>query len=219
MNKFVDATKLGTSPVKRIVTGGPWDAAWGGGLVAGSVTLLGGSPGGGKSTLVVQLAVGAHLQTKKPSYIVSLDDTPSLMAIVRRVAVPLKQGTLTIQSGHAHADLDNRMFPEPPGLIAFDGVSVSKYDQLATCKRLKTLAAHFRCPAVLTCHMTKEHDYHGLMALQHEADVLVTLFPEEDGHCSIRSWKNRFGPTHNETLMQMTERGFVAVPPKKKRSR
>jgi hypothetical protein len=218
---FIDATDVMAQSVARLVTGGPWDEAWGGGFVPSSITLLGGAPGSGKTTMLLQLSILLAKLTSKPTYYISAEqDKGELKLTIDRLGLPLERGSLRmLKNFGAGGSIDESTFTKaPPGMIILDSISAlcgnDKHTQIAICKRYKQYAVKHSAPTFLIAHMTKEHDFAGLMALQHEVDTLVTLFPEDDGMRHLKAWKNRYGPTHAEYRLLMTEQGLV-TPPKK----
>jgi len=173
------------------------------------------------STLLLQLSVKVAEITKRPTYYISAEqDKGELMMTLRRLKIPLERGQLRLlKKMGAGGALDEAMMNKtPPGMIILDSVSAlcgnDKHMQIAVAKSYKQYAIKYRSPTFLIAHMTKESDFAGLMALQHEVDTLVTLFPEEDGSRHLKAWKHRYGPTHAEYKLLMTENGLIAAPPK-----
>lgn len=232
---FVDAFDVDAMAVERIVTGlAPCDECWGGGFVPTSITLLGGAPGAGKTTLLLQLSILFAQITKKPTYYISAEqDKGELKMTLNRFGMNLERGQLRVLNKMgAGGEIDITVFKKvPPGMIILDSVSAlcgkDKELQIAVCKRYKQYAVEHKAPVFLIAHMTKEHDFAGMMALQHEVDTLATLFPddgdnpEHHGRREMQAWKNRNGPTHKIFYLVMTAAGLVALPPepeKKKRA-
>lgn len=218
---FIDAMDVEASTVERIITGGPWDECWGGGYVPTSITLLGGAPGAGKTTLLMQMSILFAEKTKKPTYYISAEqDKGELKMTLQRINLPFERGQLRmLKKFGAGGSIDEHTLDKtPPGMLILDSVSAlcgnDKHAQIAVAKRYKQYAVKYQAPTFLIAHMTKESDFAGLMALQHEVDTLVTLFPEDDGLRHMKAWKNRYGPTHAEYKLLMTERGLVSPPPK-----
>lgn len=235
---FIDMCAVEASAIERLVTGGPWDTVWGGGFVPGTTTLLGGSPGLGKSTLLLQLSVVfAHL-TGKPSYYVSAEqEKTELKLTLDRLELPLEPGQLRVlkQFGSG-GDIAKEVFAkQPPGMIVLDSITAlcglkDRDRQLETAKLYKKYAVEYRALVFIVSQMQKEGDYAGLLALQHEVDTLVTLdgiaddrkrdrifaaHPELEGDLrEITAWKNRYGPTGQEFTLVMGKRGLAALPPK-----
>ena len=206
----------------RTPTGVPeLDRVLGGGLVAGSVTLVGGEPGMGKSTLLLQAlgdlaARGARcllvcaeesvaqvrlradrLGTLAPELLVVSE--PSLPAVVAHVAA-CEPTVLAIDSIQAVHD------PDGPGAAG----SVAQVRDGA--QRLVRLAKDLDLPTLLVGHVTKDGALAGPRALEHVVDTVLSF--EGDRHHALRmlrALKHRFGATDELGLMEMTERGLVSV--------
>lgn len=207
--------------VERIVTGGPWDAAWGGGIVPTSITLVGGAAGSGKTTLLLQIASITAKITGKKSYYLSAEQAPGELRLTAdRFGIDNLDRFVVMREFGFGAEVDDEVFKlDPPGIIILDSISslVGKdaHAAVVIAKRYKQYSSKHSAPSFLISHMTKEFDFAGLMALQHEVDTLVTLFPEEDGRRHLKAWKNRYGPTHAEFYLIMTETGLAEAPPKR----
>ena len=178
------------------------------------------------STLLLQLSVRLAEITNKPTYYISAEqDKGELMLTLRRLNLPLERGQLRLlKKFGAGGSIDEHTLDKtPPGMIILDSVSAlcgnDKHTQIAVAKRYKQYAVKYTAPTFLIAHMTKESDFAGLMALQHEVDTLATLFPEDDGMRHLKLWKHRFGPTHAEFKLLMTEHGLVAAPVKEKKGK
>ena len=197
------------------------DRVLGGGLVPGSVTLLGGEPGVGKSTLLLQLlgrvaASGgrtllvsaeesAHqvrlraerLETiSANSWLVAELDVAQIEAHVAEVQPSL----LVVDSIQAVADAD---VPSEPGSVA----------QVRACAhRLTRLAKERNVTTVLVGHVTKDGSLAGPRALEHLVDTVLS-FTGERHHALrlLRAVKHRFGPTTELGLFEMSEGGLEAV--------
>jgi len=197
------------------------DRVLGGGLVAGSVTLVGGEPGMGKSTLLLQAlgqlaARGARcllvcaeesaaqvrlradrLGTLAPELFVVSE--PSLPAVLAHVA-DCEPAVLAVDSIQAVHD------PDGPGAAG----SVTQVRDAA--HRLVRLAKELDLPTLLVGHVTKDGALAGPRALEHVVDTVLSF--EGDRHHALRmlrALKHRFGSTDELGLMEMTERGLVPV--------
>jgi len=198
------------------------------------------------TTLLLQLSSIFADRTGKTSYYLSAEQAPGEIRLTaERLEIQNKDRIRVVKEFGHGGDVEEELIKEdPPGMFVVDSISAlcgkDKDAALAIAKRYKSYAAKHKAPAFLICHMTKEHDYAGLMALQHEVDTLVTLFrPDEDvylamiraGHPrallnesrELKAWKNRYGPTAQEYYLTMTAHGMVGLPPlpekgKKKKS-
>jgi DNA repair protein RadA/Sms len=198
------------------------DGVLGGGLIAGSVTLIGGEPGMGKSTLLLQVlarlaATGARclLVTAEESreqvrmraerlgalpdnlLLVAETSLPRVLAHVEAVAPDV----LAVDSIQAVAD---------PELTGVPG-SVTQVRECA--HRLAQLAKARTLTALLVGHVTKDGTLAGPRVLEHVVDTVLS-FDGERHHAlrMLRALKHRFGPTDDLGLFEMEERGLVAVP-------
>jgi DNA repair protein RadA/Sms len=194
----------------------------GGGLVAGSVTLLGGEPGMGKSTLLLQVL--AHLaQAGARCLLVTAEESreqvrlraerlgslPDGLLLVSETSLPrilahvdaVMPGVLAVDSIQAVADPD---LGGVPGSVTQVRECAHKLAQLAKARTLTTL---------LVGHVTKDGTLAGPRALEHVVDTVLS-FDGERHHAlrMLRALKHRFGPTDELGLFEMGERGLAAVP-------
>lgn len=217
--------QVSATSVDRIVTGGPWDVAWGGGFVPTSITLLGGAPGAGKTTLLLQLSsVFAKITGKRSFYLSAEQPAGELRITADRLKIDNIERLRVLTDFGTGAEIEEELFKDdPPGMIILDSITSlcgkDAHAAIVICKRYRDYASKYKAPAFLIAHMTKEGDFAGLMTLQHEVSTLVTLFPEEDGSRVLKPWKNRFGPTHGEYKLIMTQTGLAAMPEKAERGK
>jgi hypothetical protein len=209
--------------VQRICVGEPWDECFGGGIVVTSSSLIGGAPGGGKTTGLLQISSKMAEITGKRAYLISAEQAPGdIKLTVDRLKLDASRfRVLSEYGGGGGADVDEDLLKEdPPAAFVIDSVSAmcgkDVHAAIMIARKYKMLANKCQAAAFLICHMTKESDFAGLLALQHEVDTLVTIFPEDNGQRALKPWKNRFGPTHAEYFMMMTELGLVQIPKKDK---
>lgn len=224
------------SEVPRLVTGLPVDECWGGGIVPTSTTLLGGSPGAGKTTLQLQLCARLAEMTGKRAYYFSAEQAPSEIRIVadRLCLSNLDRIRVMAEFGSGAGVEDELLKTDPPACFVVDSVSAmcgkDRDAAVQIAKRYKTYAAKHQAPAFIICHVTKDNDYAGLLTLQHEVDTLVTLSGEDSerkflgllkaGHSEellenlrvLTAWKNRYGATGKDYHLAMTGHGLVALP-------
>jgi DNA repair protein RadA/Sms len=206
----------------RLPTGlGEFDRVLGGGLVEGSVTLLGGEPGIGKSTLLLQAA--AALAAQVPVLYATGEESPQQVALRgRRLGVqasPLHLAAETsvervIETARACAVrvlvVDSVQTMSTEALESAPG-SVSQLRGSAA--RLVEHAKGSGTSVILIGHVTKEGALAGPRVLEHMVDA--TLYFEGDrGHQFriLRAVKNRFGATDEIGVFEMTEGGLVEVP-------
>ncbi len=206
---------------RRITGIGEFDRVAGGGLVPGSALLVGGDPGIGKSTLLLQVAarLGASgdviyisgeeavEQVRMRARRLGVADAPVSLASatsVRDIVASLDQGT-------------------PPALVVVDSIQTMYLDSLdsapgtvaqvrSSAQELIRLAKRRGFALVLVGHVTKEGTIAGPRVLEHMVDT-VLYFEGERGHQFriLRAVKNRFGPTDEIGVFEMTDRGLAEV--------
>ncbi|OLE38267.1 MAG: DNA repair protein RadA [Candidatus Rokubacteria bacterium 13_1_20CM_2_70_7] len=184
----------------RIRTGiGELDRVLGGGVVPGSLVLIGGDPGIGKSTLLLQTA-RALAATAPPVLYVSAEESAAQVKLRAERLGTVKPRALVIDS------IQTVFLPElesAPGSVA----------QVRECgARLMTLAKGRDMAAFLVGHVTKEGALAGPRVLEHLVDT-VLYFEGEQHHAYrvLRAVKNRFGSTNEIGVFQMADRGLVEV--------
>jgi DNA repair protein RadA/Sms len=211
------------APPPRRVTGiAEFDRVTGGGLVAGSALLVGGDPGIGKSTLILQALSqyakrGGHAvyisgeeamaQVRMRAARMGLSDAPLMLGAATNVEDILA----TIEAGH------------PPGIIAIDSIQTLWTGALdaapGTVAQLRTAsfdlvryAKASGAALLLVGHVTKDGQIAGPKAIEHLVDA-VLYFEGERGHHFrvLRAVKNRFGATDEIGVFEMTGAGLAEV--------
>jgi hypothetical protein len=208
-----------STSVARIISGGALDAVCGGGIVASAVTLLGGQPGGGKSSILLSLAAALAEVRGRKAFFVNVEMTAGeLRVAAERLGVALDR--IVVLTGLGDVDVEDFGIP---AAIVLDSVSSlvgrDLHAAIAIAKRLKRYASRYGVPVFIVCHIEKTGDYAGLLALQHEVDILLKLDADEDGVRTLTAVKNRFGVTHVVHHFEMTAEGLVARPPPPAKSR
>jgi len=206
-------------PQERASTGLPTlDTLLGGGLVRGSVVLVAGEPGVGKSTIVSQAAVG--LCEAGPVVYVSAEESPAQVALrmARLGGAPcnlLVTDETLVEEMEAHllqghvAIVDSIQTVRTDALDSAQG-SVSQVREAAS--RLQRIAKEHGVSILLIGHVTKEGAIAGPRVLEHLVDV-VLYFEGERGvpYRVLRATKNRFGATDEVALFEMAEDGLRPV--------
>lgn len=221
-SKVVRLADAEQTETPRIPTGLPGiDRVLGGGLVPGSVVLLAGDPGIGKSTLLLQIAM-LTAREDRPVLYVSAEESERQVAIrARRLGVPGPGTLLLAESVVEHAVRSARDLL--PHMVIVDSVqamaservpavpgSVSQVREVAA--QLTELAKRNGPPVFLVGHVTKEGLVAGPKSLEHLVDVVVefaggTTHP----HRTVRATKNRFGSAMELALLAMTGTGLEEV--------
>ncbi len=198
-----------------------FDRVLGGGLVAGSVILVGGEPGIGKSTLALQIA--ARLAQEAPVLYISGEESPGQiklraerlkLAETERLLI-LHEHDLTaiceqIRRTNARAVVvDSIQTVIPAG--GSEGLGTTSQVGQATFE-LSQLARAQKIPIFLIGHITKAGDFAGPKAIEHLVDVAIYIEGGRDSDVRIvRAVKNRFGSTEEIGVFQMTEGGLVEI--------
>ncbi len=213
--------------VARTPTGLPeLDRVLGGGIVAGAVVLIGGDPGIGKSTLLLQ-ALDALQRAGLPTLYVTGEESGAQVALrARRLGLVDSQVPVLaeIQLERIVATLER----ERPAVAVIDSIQTVYTEQLASAPgsvaQVRECAAHLTRLAksggdgqrsttlVLVGHVTKEGALAGPRVLEHMVDTV--LYFEGDTHSSyrlVRAIKNRFGAVNEMGVFAMTERGLKGV--------
>ncbi len=197
------------------------DAVLGGGLVPGSVTLVGGEPGVGKSTLLLQVLRSVAVRGDV-AVLVSAEESARQVRLRAERLGPIPP-TLLVQATTDVTVLDDVVRSFSPTLIVVDSVqTVADADipgppgslaQVRACaERCVALAKTEDVAVVLVGHVTKDGALAGPRALEHVVDTVVTV--EGDRHHAlrlVRTVKHRFGPTGELGLFEMTDAGLSTV--------
>jgi DNA repair protein RadA/Sms len=214
--------EVGAAPIERMSTGiGEFDRVLGGGLVPGSLVLLGGSPGIGKSTLT-NMALG-HLQDAglRTLYVSGEESAEQ----VRLRAERLGPGALKVPI-LAETDLDtvlDAIAAEAPAACVIDSVQTLNSGELSgapgsvgqvreVAGRIMELAKARGTAVILVGHVTKEGALAGPRVLEHLVDCVLQFEGErERPYRELRALKNRFGSTNEAGLFEMRQGGLVEV--------
>ncbi len=204
--------------VERL-TSGPWDQCFGGGIVPGSVSIIGGEEGSGKSTLLLQIADGvAH--KKKEIYVLYVA-TEELDEQVKDRGSRLKLKNMNaIRIVNAidgeGIDLESVVNEFSPTLIILDSLP-GFYSDIQPDRAL-TLVKWFKqtgVPTLMSNHLNKDDEHGGYRSILYAVDVVMMLRPADDTDSALRKLycptKNRHGKTPAETYFSMSERGLVWV--------
>ena len=196
------------------------DRVLGGGIVAGGVVLIGGDPGIGKSTLLLQ-ALDALSRALKVLYVTGEESGAQVAMRARRLGLPGDKVRVL-----AEINLErilSTLQSETPDFCVIDSIQTVYTEQLTSapgsvaqvreCSALLTRHAKASgCSIVLVGHVTKEGALAGPRVLEHIVDTV--LYFEGDTHSSfrlVRAIKNRFGAVNEIGVFAMTEKGLKGV--------
>ncbi len=225
--------EVGASATTRLSTGiGELDRVLGGGLVPGSLVLLGGSPGIGKSTLT-NMALGNLARAGHNTLYVSGEESPEQVRLraERLVLDPVAPGAAP--GGHAlevpilaETDLDavlDTLATYAPRVCVIDSVQTLRAGDLSGAPggvgqvrevtgRIMQLAKERSIAVVLVGHVTKDGALAGPRVLEHLVDCVLQFEGErERPYRELRALKNRFGSTNEAGLFEMRQGGLVEV--------
>jgi len=223
--KTSELTKLGdieATDIDRTATGlEELDRALGGGVVEGGVVLIGGDPGIGKSTLLLQALDALQRKGMNTLYVTGEESGAQVALRSRRLGLVNSQVQVLaeIQLEKILATLQT----ERPNIAVIDSIQTVYSDQLTSAPgsvaQVRECAAHLTRAAkatgtaiVLVGHVTKEGALAGPRVLEHMVDTV--LYFEGDTHSSfrlIRAIKNRFGAVNEIGVFAMTEKGLKGV--------
>ncbi len=197
-----------------------WDRVLGGGIVPGSVVLVGGDPGVGKSTLLMQVA-DAVAETVPVLYVSGEESLPQIGIRAHRLGLHGDRVGLSAETD-VHTIVEH-VISHPPALLVVDSIQ-SVYDpsaesapgsvtQLRECtQRLHRVAKEHNVAILLVGHVTKEGMLAGPKMLEHMVDVVLYLEGERlQAYRLLRSVKNRFGATNEVGVFEMRDAGLAEV--------
>jgi DNA repair protein RadA/Sms len=195
------------------------DRVLSGGLVPGSVTLLGGEPGIGKSTLLLQLLAGSGAASL---YVTAEESAQQVRLRAERLGALAPKLSLLAETSLPR--IRAAIAAQQPELVIIDSIqAVSDPDlgsgpgsvtQVRGCaQQLVADAKQLGVTIILVGHVTKEGTLAGPRVLEHLVDTVLTF--DGDRHHALRllrASKHRFGTTHELGLFEMVEHGLAAVP-------
>ncbi|SMY07832.1 DNA repair protein RadA [Flavimaricola marinus] len=197
------------------------DRVLGGGLVAASAILVGGDPGIGKSTLLLQAAARFARNGLKVIYVTGEESTAQVQMRARRLG--LDQSPVHLAAETNLRDILTTLEAENPDLVIIDSIQTMWADNVesapgsvsqvrAAAHQLTTFAKTRNIAVILVGHVTKEGAIAGPRVVEHMVDC-VLYFEGERGHQFriLRAVKNRFGPADEIGVFEMTGKGLAEV--------
>lgn len=213
---------IGTSEEEsRIVTGiQELDRVLGGGVVLGSVVLIGGEPGAGKSTMLLQLA-GAVCRQNPVLYVTGEESIRQIK--LRSVRLSICEDGISVSAESDLDEIEALIVGQKPSLVVIDSIqtmyvpslssSAGSVSQVKECaSRLLRLAKELEIPIFIVGHVNKDGAIAGPKVMEHIVDTV--LYFEGDRtlpYRILRSTKNRYGSTHEIGMFDMTENGLMPI--------
>jgi DNA repair protein RadA/Sms len=197
------------------------DRVLGGGLVPGSVTLVGGEPGIGKSTLLLQAAASMAGAGRPALYLTAEESAPQVRARAQRLGALADQ--LWLAADTSLPDVVAHLDAVQPSVLVVDSIQTVHDPELASApgavgqvrecaQRLVTEARARGVAVVLVGHVTKDGGLAGPRVLEHLVDTVLSF--EGDRHHALRllrAVKHRFGGTGELGVFEMSDAGLVGV--------
>nr|WP_213396186.1 DNA repair protein RadA [Yoonia sp.] len=197
------------------------DRVLGGGLVKASALLVGGDPGIGKSTLLLQAAARFARNGLKVIYISGEESTAQVQMRARRLG--LEKSPVRLAAETNLRDILTTLEAEKPDLAIIDSIQTMWADHVdsapgsvsqvrASAHELTTFAKRNGMSVVMVGHVTKDGSIAGPRVVEHMVDT-VLYFEGERGHQFriLRAVKNRFGPADEIGVFEMTGKGLAEV--------
>ncbi len=220
----IELTDLSTkdNPPKRTVSGvNELDRVLGGGLVDASAILVGGDPGIGKSTLLLQAAARFARNGMNVVYVSGEEAAQQIRMRAQRLG--LEESPVKLAAETNLRDILTTLDAEKPELVIIDSIQTMWADNVdsapgsvsqvrAACHELVSFAKKRGCSVVIVGHVTKEGAIAGPRVVEHMVDT-VLYFEGDRGHQFrlLRAVKNRFGPADEIGVFEMTGRGLTEV--------
>ncbi|MBW2144345.1 MAG: DNA repair protein RadA [Deltaproteobacteria bacterium] len=206
----------------RLATGlSEFDRTLGGGVVPGSVVLIGGDPGIGKSTLILQVLDRLARHSFRTLYLSGEESAQQIKLRAERLSV--HSDNLYVVTGTCIEDFFEKLDTLKPELIAADSIQTFYTDAISSApgsvgqvrevaSRLITYAKQSNTPVFLIGHVTKDGAIAGPKTLEHMVDT-VLYFEGDRGHVFriLRSVKNRYGSTNEIGVFEMKDSGLEEV--------
>lgn len=214
---------VGTIEHKRIDTGiGELNRVLGGGLVKGSLTLISGEPGIGKSTIIMQAASNIASRGETVLYISGEESEEQLKLRADRIVGEIPECLLVL----AETNMENiEIVCEniKPSFLIIDSIQTMYSDQLDSApgsvsqvrqigNQLMKIGKQNNIPIFIVAHVTKSGDLAGPKIVEHLVDTVLNFTGERDQELRVlRSYKNRFGTTSEIGAFTMESAGLIEV--------
>ncbi|APC97299.1 DNA repair protein RadA [Francisella frigiditurris] len=220
-SKAVTLDKITNESKARILTHiKEFDRVLGGGIVRGSVSLVGGDPGIGKSSILLQ--VMAHLsQEKKVLYVSGEESLEQIALRARRLKLP--SDNLLVMCETNVEIIANYLVAEKPEIVVIDSIQTIYNPELQSMvggvsqvressAYITQVAKQNEIAVFLVGHVTKSGEVAGPRVLEHIVDAVIFLEAQDNGRYRLmRALKNRFGAVNEIGVFAMTDMGMKEV--------
>jgi len=213
-------SQVSTDSEERILTGiHEFDRVLGGGIVVGSLVLVGGDPGIGKSTLLLQVCAAMADKGKKVLYISGEESSGQIALRGRRLGL-MTDGLDLLCENDLPAALEAA---KDYDFVVVDSVQAFRTDEESgwagspsqvkqVAQMCVDMAKGNNIPTVLVGHITKSGQIAGPKLLEHQVDVVLLFTGENDSpNRLLRAEKNRYGSTEELGIFEMTDKGLSAI--------
>lgn len=216
--KALDAT------ARLVPTSSFWTRVLSGGFVPGSVTLLGGEPGIGKSTLLAQLALELSNQGKSILYVTGEESPSQVSGRLNRLQGKALSETLYFLDATDAASVAATIARAKPDLTIVDSIQSLRVAEVSgepgNPTQMKAAAAYIHeqakannCAVILVGQVTKDGDLAGPRLLEHLVDTVLMMEGDRAQMSRIlRPLKHRFGNTEESVFLEMDEQGLKEIP-------
>lgn len=202
---------------------GEVDRVLGGGLVAGSVVLVGGPPGIGKSTLLLQVGAALARDVGPVLYASGEESVPQVGGRAQRLGAMQERLLLLAETAIEPILAAARAHRPPLAAVVVDSIQTiysEAHDGLpgnitqirAVCAKLISFAKSEGVPVIVVGHVTKDGQLAGPKLLEHMVDAVIAFEGDEDRATRLlRATKNRYGSTQELGVFEMTQTGLLPV--------
>lgn len=220
--KAVKISEVSSAEESRIKTGiGELDRVLGGGIVEGSLVLIGGAPGIGKSTLLLEMCRNLTKNQVKTLYISGEESLQQIRMRGERIGI--SDSGLLLLSDNSFENAEDAIRSSEAKVVIVDSIQTMETENLPAAPgtvsqvreitaRLMVLANQLRVAVFIVGHVTKEGTVAGPRTLEHMVDSVIYF--EGDGNSGfrlLRAEKNRFGSTDEIGVFNMTDHGLEEI--------
>jgi len=222
VSEAVPITEVSKAAQERVKTGiGEFDRVLGGGMVSGSAVLLGGDPGIGKSTLLLQVCAALSQADRRTLYVSCEESLQQLRLRADRLGIT--RSSLFVLAENSLDGITGRIEESRPIAAVVDSVQMTYSDALPSpagsigqvrfcAAELVRLAKKTGIPIFIVGHVTKEGAIAGPKLIEHIVDTVLYFEGERfQAFRLLRATKNRFGSVNEVGVFEMTDTGLVGV--------